>query len=87
MMPQFAEQLLWKDLINQLYPSDNYMFVKSFYHVVNYEVTFEPPQLDLIHQIIQAFERAVLHQDMEDIFSIFQLLAYILYKQYHLMSF
>lgn len=36
-MPVFSEQLLWRSLVNHLIPSLNFIIVKCYYTVVNYE--------------------------------------------------
>jgi len=35
-LPNFSEQLVWKEVVNMLHPSHNYIYLKAFYSVLNY---------------------------------------------------
>ena len=79
-LPDFSEQLVWKEMINAFYPSNYYLFVKAFYNVANYQLTFHENNMSKIIQIIECFQASLAKQKAEEVYSIFHLIACISFK-------
>lgn len=79
-MPVFSEQLLWRSLVNHLVPSLHFIIVKSYYSVVNYEFKNNDCE-QAVMRLISAFETYIDKKMIEEVFSTFQLLHCILFRE------
>jgi hypothetical protein len=81
MMPNFPEQLMWRQFTHHIFPSAHLILVKAFYHVVNYEYSDSELNWDKIKAIVARFETAIQQKLLEEVFSIFQLILCIFMKK------
>jgi hypothetical protein len=64
-----------------LQPSSNYIYVKAFYNVLNYELDFTNENMTLIWQTADSFYQAIVKKDIEYVYSLFHMISCLTFKK------